>query len=95
MKEMLFGLIAKEVSEGFVNKVNGRRNWVLHVIDNYTGDNRMVVFHGTFGEADKRGCLVNSLADISRRHIRNYFFTYKKDYEKALQWMKMCNYEIW
>lgn len=50
---------------------------------------RVVVFHGSFGEADRKGLLEDTFARIAEYAIQWEYFAKKKDYEARLKEMEV------
>lgn len=92
--KMMSNLVAMEIENNSHSKINGRRNWVIRT-EIYDGE-KCVVFHGAFGEGERRGWLApESLKNIEKYSIRWYKYTYKKDYLKALEELKNDGYKVW
>lgn len=83
MMEMAMDLIAMQLDEAIISKVDGRRNWVIRV-ENRDGK-RVITYKGGYGEAVRWGEMSCLLREIGEKKIRWYTFTYKKDYIEALK----------
>lgn len=65
-----------------------KRNWVIKSV--VINGRRVVVFHGRFGEAARKGLLEERLIDIVNRQVKWEYFEKKKDFEEKLK-----NMEVW
>lgn len=74
-------------SLGIGNKVSGNRNWVLKTRDNTVEGGRPSHFPRYFFSA--------RLSDIGEHGITWRYFTYKKDFDTAIQAYRDAGYKIW
>lgn len=82
--ETAINLLTMELDEAIISKLDGRRNWVIRVETN-SNNERIISYHGSYGEARRWGYLSCMLRELGIRKIRWYKFTYKKDYKAALE----------
>lgn len=64
-----------------------KRNWVIK--SRMMNGRRVVVFHGSFSEADRKGLLEETLARMAECAIQWEYFAKKKDYEARLKEMEV------
>lgn len=64
-----------------------KRNWVIK--SQIMNGRRVVVFHGSFGEAARKGLLEETLMRMAEYAIKWEYFTKKKDYEARLKEMEV------
>lgn len=81
MLEILTELIDSQISEKIVSKLDGNKNWMIHTEIN-NGKPR-IRFAGRKGQGEVfQTCF---LSEMAKYHYRWFYFTYKKDYKKALE----------
>ena len=64
-----------------------KRNWVIK--SRMMNGRRVAVFYGSFGEADRKGLLEETLARMAEYAIQWEYFAKKKDYEARLKEMEV------
>ena len=85
--EKILATLSEKVAENKDgSKVNGRRNWVIKT--RMMNGRRVVVFHGSFGEAERKGLLEETLKRMAEYKIKWEYFTKKADFEKRLSEME-------
>lgn len=90
MTEIINALTNVLVADKIVSKVDGRRNWVIRVqVDD---NNNPIMYCGGYGEMGRWGMLTERL-DYMGKHKVNWFkFTYKADYLRAIEMLKLLGY---
>ena len=84
MEKILEGLIAMEIAQSAGSKVTGKRNWMIATAN--VNEKLIIRYAGTKGAG--AWCESCFLTDIAKYNYRWFYFTYKKDYEKALKALK-------
>lgn len=69
------------------SKVEGRRNWAISTFDDKA-------YVGGFGQLKRAGLLRCLLIDIAEHGILFREFTYKKDWQEAVEKLKAAGYKI-
>ena len=64
-----------------------KRNWVIK--SRMMNGRRVVVFHGSFKEAARKGLLEETLLRMAQYQIKWEYFDKKKDFEKRLSEMEV------
>jgi len=64
-----------------------KRTWVIK--SRMMNGRRVVVFHGPFSEADRKGLLEETLMRMAEYAIQWEYFAKKKDYETRLKEMEI------
>lgn len=83
MLEIIQGLTEMMIDNELHSKVSGNRNWIIKV-ENADSGNRYITYAGRPGNASyfmQRGFIT----DIVKYKIRWYYFTYKKDFDEAIE----------
>jgi len=97
--EMAVALTVMEVENTLHSKVDGRRNWVIRVETWTTTDGerkRVITYRGGYGFACDHGFMGCFVREIGERNIRWYTFTYKKDYQAAVNALKIAKaHDFW
>ena len=87
LQEIISNLTETIAINDLCSKVEGRRNWVIRFEKNYTGKYH-ILYKGAFGIAYDRGLLTEYLTYLAEHKTKWIYFTYKKDYLKALEALK-------
>ena len=86
LSEIAAGMFDFQIDTRINSKVSGRRNWVIRT------ENDNVVFAGAWGEAKRRGWLRPiPLVYMVEKSVRFYEFTYRKDFDLALEKIRIRN----
>lgn len=83
LNEVVETLAAVEVADKIVSNTPGRRNWLIRTEVSRKGE-LVIFYNGAYGRADDLGLLSERISYIAEHKVRWYKFTYKKDYEAAL-----------
>ena len=68
------------------SKVEGRRNWIIRTELNSNGEMK-IVYKGGYGEGRRRNVDSEYLWYMAKYNVSWVYFTYKKDYIKALEYL--------
>ena len=92
LQEIISNLTETIAIDDLCSKVEGRRNWVIRFEKNYAGKYH-ILYKGAFGIACNRGLLEEYLMYMAEHKTKWIYFTYKKDYLKALEALKALGIE--
>ena len=89
-EQMINELMASLQENSEVSNVTSRRNWVIRT---EVWDGEPIIFWaGRYGEARRLGLLSEFVSLIAKNKIRWYEYTYKADFEKALQILRAAGF---
>ena len=92
LTNMVAELMAQELENKIVSKLQGRKNYIIRTEINCLG--KPVAYVGTQKDMRRWGMLSAMLKDMATYHIRWYEFTYKKDVLTMLDVLREQDYRI-
>ena len=94
--EMIAGMAVMNIDNKLNSVIKGNRNWVIRK-ESYVCEDGSIWNHAyisKFGEMKRTGLFNERLKDICKHNIRWYYFTYKKDFLKAVKTLEENGYVV-
>ena len=90
LSEIMGALLNVKIGMLVFSKVNGNRNWLIRIEEDEEQGKR-IVYAGRYGRGER--FLVESLMYMARHKVNWFEYTYKKDYEEAMQILQENGYK--